>query len=443
MRTTHGLLVSLLVVATTSLGFAQRRSKVYVKDVEFALKQLEKDCRGFFKLKKIDWRAVSKEFLAEAKKVDNDSQHLVLLTRLLARLEDGHAGVRRTAKSKDVRWPEEPERTGPGMFWCRSGKKILIKNVWSSAKSSGIEPGMTVLQVDGTPVDAWLDKRIEELRDTHSFSTDQQAFFYACHWGLADAKGTRRKLSVKDVKGRKRKRTITYTRANPVPWGPFAFPEGLEGDKDVSYGKTKDGFGYIHLRKCKSSLPEQIDKALAGIGEVPGMILDFRANGGGGFDHAAMFGRFVPSGKTWRHNKGRFESAGPRQYAGPIVVIVDGNTRSAGETASGFLKEFGRAYMIGESPTAGMSSSKETVALPSGLFDLYVSVRSNMRDFNKGRGIEGIGVVPHEVVEYEAKDLANGVDTLIARATELLQKFPRKKVPYDPKKFGWKPPKHR
>jgi carboxyl-terminal processing protease len=48
------------------------------------------------------------------------------------------------------------------------------------------------------------------------------------------------------------------------------------------------------------------------------------------------------------------------------------------------FKEDGRAYMIGESPTAGMSAQKEVIELPSRLFALYVAVRSNKQRFNGG-----------------------------------------------------------
>jgi len=131
-----------------------------------------------------------------------------------------------------------------------------------------------------------------------------------------------------------------------------------------------------------------------------------------------VFGRFVPAGTNW----GRYASAGRKPYAGPLVVIVDAGTRSAGETVSGMLKEDGRAYMIGDSATAGTSSSKTTLPAPSGLFAAYFSVRSNMGRFNHGRGIEGIGVPPHEIVAYDPEELARGVDTQIRRAEELLKK---------------------
>jgi len=190
------------------------------------------------------------------------------------------------------------------------------------------------------------------------------------------------------------------------------------GEKQRSgWTKTALGNGYIRLRKVPRNLPEQLDKILVSIGDVPGMILDMRGNGGGGCDHQAVFSRFIGKGEFW----GRLEGNGTRPYAGPMVVIVDANTASAGETVSGMFSEDQRAYMIGTSPTAGMSSQKIMLKAPSGLFSMRFSVRSNKKRFNQGRGIEGIGITPHEIVDWKMEDLANGRDTLVMRAEELLK----------------------
>ena len=435
-------LAAVVVVATAANPSAVPGGNVYEKDIAFALEELEKKCGLFFKLKGIDWKGVSKTFRKEAISVESDSEHLVLLVRLVARIRDGHASVRPLEKGKDIKWADDGRQptTGPGMFLCRVGKKIYVKNSWSSAAGSGIKAGMEIVKIDGKPATKWLAARTRSVCDTRSYSTDQQAFFSTCHWGLAEPAGTRLELEVKDLKGKKKKRTLTYNKASPVPSGPAFFPtKELTGDRNIRYGRTESGYGYIHLRRCPQNLPVLIDEALAALGDVPGLILDFRANGGGGFDHDGFMGRFVPEGKTLAFGKS-YTSAGPRQYGGPIVVIIDAGARSAGETASGIFKEDGRAYMIGETPTAGMSSQKTTIELPSRLFALYVSVGSNKKRFNKGRGIEGIGVIPHEIVEYDPKDLAKEIDTLTVHAEKLLKKGKWKGVPYDPAKFGWKKP---
>ena len=117
-----------------------------------------------------------------------------------------------------------------------------------------------------------------------------------------------------------------------------------------------------------------------------------------------------------------------------MVVIVDAGVRSAGETVAGMFKEDGgRAYSIGDTPTAGTSSQKVSLPVPSGLFSAYFSVHSNKARFNGGKGIEGIGMSPAEIVPYDPVELTKGIDTQIRRAEELLsKKFPQGVVGYSP-----------
>lgn len=145
-------------------------------------------------------------------------------------------------------------------------------------------------------------------------------------------------------------------------------------------------------------------------------IIDMRANSGGGCDHYAVFARFIAKGEFW----GRVAGGGERPFPGPLVVIVDASTASAGETLAGQFGEDQRAIVIGSSGTAGMSSQKVRLPAPSGLCSAYFSVRSNKGRFNGGRGLEGIGVIPHEIVPYRSEELASGIDSQIRRAEELL-----------------------
>lgn len=426
------LLFGVLLVASLPVG----AKEIYEKDVAFALKEMPKACQAVMAAKSIDWAAVEKEFTTEAPKVSNDEAHALLLTRLLARLRDGHAAVVPTEKTKGLKLPED--KAGPpvggGLTWCRINGKLFVKNAVGAAAKAKIKSGMEVIAVDGQPVAAWLDTRIKELSDRRSFSTDHQAFFFATHAGLGEPAGTRREYELRTPDGRTGKVKVTFNKpGSPLAnEGPAFLPDGLTEGDDVQAVVLPSGYGYIHVRRSKSTLPEQMDVALKTVGAAPGVIVDFRGNSGGGFDHEALLGRFLLPGETIRRGKG-YQSAGPNPYGGKVVVIVDGSVVSAGETGSGIFKEDGRAYMIGESPTAGMSSSKTTLPLPSGLFGLYVSVASNKGRFNGGKGIEGIGVPPHELVAYDPKDLAAGMDTLIKKAEALLKDFAQAKVPYRPK----------
>jgi C-terminal processing protease CtpA/Prc len=435
LTTLAGAAAALALLAAPSPAADKAFRKAAQKDVKEALDEIEKAARKLLKRKDIDWKAVKKDFTKRAKEVEDLQDEYELLVRLVACARDGHAGVY-PAEGVEVVWPGTPDRKGTSMFWTRSGDDVLVKNSWGGAQGAGVLPGMRVVEVDGVDVDAWIDAKVAEMRDTSGYSTDHQAEFAALHWGLSGPAGELMALELRRPDGKRKKARVPFSGGGNVPFGPAVFPEGLERIGRQSYGTLPSGFGYIHLRDVKGELPEQLDTMLASIGNVPGLVLDCRANGGGGCDHAAVFGRFVPAGKKWKYGSS-YESAGPTPYAGPMVVIVDAGVRSAGETVSGQFKEDGRAYMIGPAPTAGMSSSKTTIELPSGKFSIRVSVASNKGRFNGGEGIEGIGVPPHEIVPYDADALAEGIDPLIQRAEELLKEFPQDAVRYEPEKHGW------
>jgi carboxyl-terminal processing protease len=423
------------VVCAASL-LAQKTD--YAGDVAFAIERLGSECKVLLTSKKIDWKKVTAPLLAEAKKVKTDADHCRLLWRLVARLQDGHAEVRPLGRAKDVKvdWPDRSG--GPGLFLCRAQQKLWVKNSWGPAAEVGIAPGQEVVAVDGMPAAKWLAAQQQAHADLVSFSTSQQAFFFATHQGLGGAPGTRLVLET-NGEGGKKKRTVTYGKVNQTPPGPAFPPPVLGHSADLQWGRTAAGNGWIHVRRCKETVVSQLDEALAALGELPGLVLDFRGNSGGGFDHEALFGRFLPAGVEWRVGSG-YRSAGAHPFGGPMVVVVDANVRSAGETGAGQFLEDGRAYGIGETPTAGMSSQKTTVELPSGLFALYVSTGSNKARFQGGKGIEGVGVIPHEIVEFAPADLVQQKDTLLVRADALLADFPQGKVRYVPAEHGWKAP---
>ena len=427
LRTFLTCAVLLLLSVFPSRADETPKTEVYAKDVDFLLTELEQKAGGLFAVKGIDWTAVAKQFREEVKTVASDADHVKLCARLLARLQDGHASL---AEVK-VPMPDEAKGrrfTGPRVHLGVQGERVFVRAAFGSALSQGISIGAVVVKIDGLAARAWLDQRVAKMSDEQGFSTPGAALYAACHWGLADWEGTKITFELEQDGQTKSVEIIRNGGPNYAPFGPVFPPKDLKQIGRQSYGLTATGFAYIHLRDVPATLPEQLDTMLADIATAPGLILDMRANGGGGCDHAAVFGRFVPAGQPWR----QYPSAGAHPFAGPMVVIVDPGVRSAGETIAGQFKEDGRAYMIGEGPTAGMSSQKAVLAAPSGMFSVRFSVASNKGRFNGGRGIEGLGVPPQEVVAYDPADLAKGLDTQIHRAEELFKAgLPKDRVPFE------------
>lgn len=397
-------------------------------DIDFFLTEFKKQAAHLIKTKQIDWDQVTAWCRAEEAKVQTDEDHLRLCQRLLARLRDGHARL----EGCRVTFPDDSNgrrSIGAPVQLILTKDAAVVSGATEEAAAAGAAPGVIVTKIDGRPAREWLDAKVDEWLDKYCYSTRHHALFTAAKYGLGGWEGTTLRLTLKTGEAEKE---IELKRQGAQNVKAFTAAKQLPGLKRLgrhTYGKTAGGNGYIHLGNTPGDLPEQLDKMLADIGDVPGMILDMRGNSGGGCDHAAVFGEFLKKGKRW----GSYQSRGEHPFAGPMIVILDAGCASAGETVGGQFGEDQRACMIGDTPTAGMSSSKTRVPAPSGLFTAYFSVYSNKARFNRGRGIEGVGVQPHEFVPWEPADLAAGIDTQIRRAEEILKNgIPKNLIDYVP-----------
>lgn len=414
-------------LGATTVALAETK---YEQDIAYLLDEFEKQAAQLLRDKDVDWKAVRKEFGASAKAVKSDVEHVELCGRLLARLQDGHAAFTRV----DVKMPQKPKEHGVGLSLCEQDEKVLVKQAFGPAAASGIESGYEVVSVDGRKALEWLDAKTKALAAERCFSSAHAARYAACHWGLAGEDGKTIEFEFDRGKKGRKKLTLTHDKSGGEARyvGPIFPPTNLKqiGRRDA-YTTLASGYAYVYLGEVADDLESELDIAMAEIGRAPGLILDARANNGGGADHAAVFGRFLAPGTKWN----QYTAAGKASFAGPMVVIVDAGTRSAGETIAGQFKEDGRAYMIGPSPTHGMSAQKVEIEPPSKLFQVRIATGSNKQRFNGGKGIEGLGVAPHEIVAWDPKLMVVGVDPMIRRAEELLAKgFPKGVVPYVPPK---------
>lgn len=166
-------------------------------DLAFACDALEKQCAQLLEAKGVSVGKIRKELAKAAGTARSTEDHWVVLVRLVARLKDGHASVLTTEKTKDLRWPLPPLEKGPGLCWCECKGKVHVKGAWGKGAGAGVEVGMEVVKVEGQPAAKWLDGRAAELADTFSFSTPQQARYFACHWGLGGAAGSTLSLELR------------------------------------------------------------------------------------------------------------------------------------------------------------------------------------------------------------------------------------------------------
>ena len=123
---------------------------------------------------------------------------------------------------------------------------------------------------------------------------------------------------------------------------------------DLSY-QIQPGIGYIHIKAVQETTGKEVQDALAGFGDMKGLVLDLRDNPGGLLNQAvAVCDQFLKRGQVIVSQRGRAypeqvyranHGSDGKNY--PIVILTNRGTASAAEIISGALQDHDRALILG------------------------------------------------------------------------------------------------
>lgn len=216
---------------------------------------------------------------------------------------------------------------GVGSLIRKRGDYVIIAQPYkgSPADKAGLKIGDKIIAIDGA--------------DAKGFSTEEVSK------RMKGDPGTTFNLTVERLIGGARE-TLTLRRERiAIPGIPYA-------------GWAAEGIGYIQhsdfTEGCYEDMRAEIER-LRSEGDLQGLILDYRGNGGGILQEAVkILSMFVPKGTEVVTTKGRNEGKAFRTAAEPILpklplaVLVNGNTASAAEIVAGALQDLDRAVVIGQ-----------------------------------------------------------------------------------------------
>ena len=196
----------------------------------------------------------------------------------------------------------------------------------SPADLAGLKIGDKILAIDG--------------KDAKGFTTEQVSS------RLKGEPGSKVRVEVEHLDGSKQTAVIRRERI-AIPGVPYV-------------GWVADGIGYIRHSDFTEGCYEEMRAAVERLrkeGELKGLVLDYRSNGGGIMQEAIkILGMFVPKGTEVLSTKGRSEdskqvfrtSSEPVLPNLPLVVLVNGSSASAAEIVAGALQDLDRAVLIGQ-----------------------------------------------------------------------------------------------
>lgn len=146
-------------------------------------------------------------------------------------------------------------------------------------------------------------------------------------------------------------------------------------DKSVPYYGVKDGVGYIKLTGFMEKSAEEVKEALESFrksGDLKGVILDLRDNGGGLVSSAVdILGMFLPRGTKVLETKGK-NASNSNTYVTeglpvfrdlPLVVMINENSASASEITAGAIQDLDRGILMGRR-SFGKGLVQSSISLP-------------------------------------------------------------------------------
>ena len=175
-----------------------------------------------------------------------------------------------------------------------------------------------------------------------------------------------------------------------------------------------------------------IDEILDGMKDMKGIIVDLRRNGGGDFTNGqVVVARFadekrlafnaIPKNGPGRNDfadpVGYFiEPGGSFQYAGPVVVLTDRYTLSAGESVVLFFRVLPNVTVVGER-TSGAMGERIEKELPNGW---VYSITGQIIMAADGHIYEGQGIPPDIEEINTVSEINSGMDRVLEKAIDTI-----------------------
>ena len=298
-------------------------------------------------------------------------------------MQQAAAGMTRTLDPYTEFMPEEQmsdfellttgKYGGVGSLIRKKGDYVIFAQPYkgSPADRAGIRIGDRIVRIDGQEARGMTIEQVSAL--------------------LKGSPGTKVKLTVERLLGGEQQELTLRRERIAIPSVPY-------------YGYVADGIGYIQHSDFTEGSYDELRAALEALqreGELRGLILDYRSNGGGILQEAVkIVSLFVPKGTEVVSTRGRAKDAGhtfrtesaPVAPNLPLAVLVNGNTASSAEIVAGALQDLDRAVLIGQK-TFGKGLVQSTRPLG---YNTMVKMTIAKYYMPSGRCIQAIDYSAHE-----------------------------------------------
>ena len=407
--------------AATSVTIKQRLNP---KDREEVFEKVWREIHDHYydaSLNGVDWNEVHQRYAPLVARTENDQEFYTLMSQMTSELHDAHT---RFSSPEQWRSFRRQQSVTVGFTVDDVDGKTVITSVipGTEAAHAGIEPGMVVLSVDGTPV---VERIAEVQKKRLPSSTDRATRWLIYNRVFGGPPDSNVKLTLQRADGSVLESSIRRQIY-------FDSPE-------VIAHVLPSGNVYLRFDGFQNPVTKEFREALQKYRDSPGLIVDLRRNGGGDlavllpiasyfFDKKTLFARdSTRTGKPLSAYAGLFKlplqlyvgRPGRQIYSGPVVILVNSHSASSSEVFAAGMQDTQRARIIGsQSCGCVLGIAKPRVMKGGGVLEM-----SEVLWFSpKGRKLEGSGIIPDQEVVPTMWDLQRGRDAVLAAADKSLVK---------------------
>ena len=338
------------------------------------------------------WDIVHEQYVDQP--VDDVKLMQGAISGMMSGLGDIHSSYMDPETYQQANAPLQGGYTGIGAWVDTSGDSLIIVAPMpdSPAEAAGLQPGDTVIGIDGEDVTGIApDIVLQSILGP----ADTVVVLTVIREGVDDPFD------------------VSITRAEieiPV----------------LQYEMLENNIAYINLYQFSINAGEEFQAALEDLlAQNPaGIILDLRDDTGGYLDAAfEITSFFIEDGPIMIEEWGdgtehTYDALGNALVPDlPLVVLVNGGSASASEITAGAIQDRGRGTLVG-STTYGKGSVQNWIELEGDNGAIRVTVARWLTPNRKQ--IHGVGLTPDVEVEYTQEDFDAGIDPQLDKAIQLL-----------------------
>ncbi|AGB72714.1 MULTISPECIES: S41 family peptidase [Rhizobium] len=365
-----------------------------------------------------DFEARYRAYLGEALEAPNRKAFSLATMRFFASLRNGHTSF----------WDEElGHQAGSIPFRIRR-----INGRWTVVRSriAELHPGDVVTEVDGKPVNAWLEAVREHIGQSSLAALDWMTwlrpFLLPRHFTIGTDDGRQVPID------------LTVPPIEPERGPPLA--------AEVEIIHRPDGLVVIRIPGFDD--PKYEDAAISavqGVENARAILLDLRDNNGGSSpggllsaimtnpyrgtlvstpmtiaksDASNSFNGSTPALPTTMMRSGPdITLPFPDAWQGKMALLINGGSASACEDFALRFKDGDRGLVLGE-PSFGSTGQPYFVRFPG--FGMSFRVSTKREYFPDGRQFEGVGVRPDKSIPLTRDELRSGIDTQLEVAAKAI-----------------------